>query len=206
METQQYDWSINGTYLLACNCDYGCPCNFQAPPTTGWCEGVIGFTVDSGRFGDTSLDGRRVFLAVKWPGAIHDGGGKAVLYIDDEATEEQRSALAKIMKGEAGGAPWAVLAGTYEIDGPHFVPIKVRIDGGNSSVDIADHVRIRFQPIRNPVTGAELSPKVVVPEGMIYKEGDQFSLEEFQVTAGAGLEFSHTDRCASLAKVHWPTS
>ena len=206
MEDPRITWRIDGTYLLACNCDYGCPCNFQAPPTEGWCEGVIGFTIDSGTYGAVPLDGRKVFVAVKWPGAIHEGGGKAVLYVDDEATEDQREALTKIMTGEAGGAPWAILANTYEIDGPHFVPIEARIDGKDTSVNIADQVRIRFQPIRNPVTGAEAFPQVRLPQGMIFKEGDQYSLQEFHVAAGTGVEFSHAERCASLAKVHWPTA
>ncbi|MBA2642648.1 MAG: DUF1326 domain-containing protein, partial [Actinobacteria bacterium] len=33
------DWQAKGTVLVACNCDFGCPCNFNAPPTTGDCEG-----------------------------------------------------------------------------------------------------------------------------------------------------------------------
>src|SRR6266446_3627777 len=27
-------------YLQACHCDYGCPCEFSAPPTAGSCHGV----------------------------------------------------------------------------------------------------------------------------------------------------------------------
>ena len=29
------DWELKGTVVVACNCDYGCPCNFNAPPTNG---------------------------------------------------------------------------------------------------------------------------------------------------------------------------
>src|SRR3712207_7833229 len=32
-------WRLSGTLLIACNCDYGCPCNFNARPTQGKCEG-----------------------------------------------------------------------------------------------------------------------------------------------------------------------
>src|SRR5215831_7029672 len=32
-------WRLQGTVLVACNCDYGCPCNFNALPTQGKCEG-----------------------------------------------------------------------------------------------------------------------------------------------------------------------
>ena len=33
-------WRMNAEYLQACNCDYGCPCEFQAPPTQGHCDGI----------------------------------------------------------------------------------------------------------------------------------------------------------------------
>ena len=26
-------WTLTGTVLIACNCDWGCPCNFNALPT-----------------------------------------------------------------------------------------------------------------------------------------------------------------------------
>jgi len=29
------DWDLEGTVVIACNCDYGCPCNFNALPTQG---------------------------------------------------------------------------------------------------------------------------------------------------------------------------
>ena len=32
-------WHLSGTVFIACNCDYGCPCNFNARPTHGSCEG-----------------------------------------------------------------------------------------------------------------------------------------------------------------------
>jgi len=34
-------WKLKGKVLVACNCDWGCPCNFNARPTTGKCEGII---------------------------------------------------------------------------------------------------------------------------------------------------------------------
>jgi hypothetical protein len=43
-------WHINGDYLLGCNCDYGCPCNFNARPTEGDCQGSIGFHVEDGAY------------------------------------------------------------------------------------------------------------------------------------------------------------
>jgi hypothetical protein len=32
------EWHLQGRELVNCNCDYGCPCQFAAPPTHGNCE------------------------------------------------------------------------------------------------------------------------------------------------------------------------
>ena len=69
------EWTLKGTVLIACNCDYGCPCNFNALPTTGKCEGGWTWHVEDGRFGETMLDGLNFTVVVKWPGAIHEGNG-----------------------------------------------------------------------------------------------------------------------------------
>jgi len=46
-----------GKEFINCNCAYGCPCQFNALPTHGFCEAVGGFQIDSGFHGETRLDG-----------------------------------------------------------------------------------------------------------------------------------------------------
>jgi len=43
------DWELKGTVVIACNCDYGCPCNFNALPTQGKCEGSWTWHIDHAR-------------------------------------------------------------------------------------------------------------------------------------------------------------
>jgi len=43
-------WRLTGKVLVACNCDWGCPCNFNARPTTGKCEGGWTWHVEEGSF------------------------------------------------------------------------------------------------------------------------------------------------------------
>src|SRR5436853_1064569 len=74
-------WKLLGQVLLACNCDWGCPCNFNALPTTGKCEGGWTWQVEQGAFGDVRLDGLTFSVFVKWPGAIHHGNGQAVIFL-----------------------------------------------------------------------------------------------------------------------------
>ena len=94
------DWMIKGPKIGGCSCDYGCPCEFMAPPTRRPCEGYEGMEIDEGYFGDVRLDGLRTAGVFRWPGAIHEGGGAYQPVIDKRATEQQVAALFKILGGE----------------------------------------------------------------------------------------------------------
>src|SRR5580704_17447604 len=48
-------WVFDADYLQACNCDYGCPCEFAAPPTPGFCEGTGTWLIKTGRCWKISL-------------------------------------------------------------------------------------------------------------------------------------------------------
>ena len=50
-------WSFDADYLQACNCDYGCPCEFAAPPTPGFCHGIGVWKIQRGKYDELSLDG-----------------------------------------------------------------------------------------------------------------------------------------------------
>jgi hypothetical protein len=83
-------WSFDADFIQACSCDYGCPCEFSAPPTTGFCEGMGAWKITRGSYGDVSLDGIGMAVAMRWPKAIHEGNGEACLYIDEKASPAQR--------------------------------------------------------------------------------------------------------------------
>lgn len=204
MATSATKWHINGDYVLACNCDYGCPCNFNARPTMGFCQGAVGFKIASGVYGNVKLDGLSAVVAVKWPGAIHDGNGVAAIFIDKGASPQQREALGKIITGEAGGMPWTIFASTWShVIGPQAAKVDIKLAGKDSEFSVDDQIKAIFAPIRNPVTKAEAQPKVVLAQGFVTKELDQYSLKEFWVRASPELQFAHPGKCAELAKVNW---
>ena len=96
-------WRLNGMVLVACNCDWGCPCNFNARPTTGKCEGGWTWHVEGGVVGDVTLDGLNFSVYANWPGAIHEGNGEALVLIDERADAAQRAAIEDILGGKARG-------------------------------------------------------------------------------------------------------
>ena len=80
-------WSLKGSILGDCNCDWGCPCNFNARPSRGHCEGGWIWAIGKGHVDNIPLDGLGLGLFADWPKAIHEGGGRAVCYIDERADE-----------------------------------------------------------------------------------------------------------------------
>src|SRR3981081_4131722 len=76
-------WFFDADYLQACNCDYGCPCEFAAPPTTGSCHGVGVWRIERGKCGNVPLDGLCLAFAAHWPKAIHLGGGTLTAFVDE---------------------------------------------------------------------------------------------------------------------------
>ena len=60
-------WNMETEYIQSCNCDYGCPCNFNGYPDKGNCEAFVGYKIRNGKFGDTKLDGVKFSAAFWWP-------------------------------------------------------------------------------------------------------------------------------------------
>ena len=50
-------WELKGMEYGNCNCDYGCPCQFNALPTYGNCQYLLFARVDRGIYNDINLDG-----------------------------------------------------------------------------------------------------------------------------------------------------
>src|SRR5260370_8077177 len=80
-------WMIKGQVIIACNCDYGCPCNVNGRPTPGKCEGGWTWHIEQGSYGDLRLDGLNIGLYANWPAAIHDGNWVPTSWIDELAAD-----------------------------------------------------------------------------------------------------------------------
>ncbi len=152
------NWNFNADYVEACNCEYGCPCNFSGFPTYGGCcNAMLYYHIRSGSYGNTKLDGLDFITALSWPKAIHEGNGTALLLVTNKANEEQRKAIMQIASGQAkGDGPFALFAGTFSrfLD-PQFVDIDAKIDGRKSSFSVPGIVNVEVENFTNPVTGEE---------------------------------------------------
>ena len=191
------NWQLTGHVILACNCDYGCPCNFNGRPTSGKCEGNWNWHVEHGSFGDTRLDGLTFSAVCDWPGAIHEGNGSAMLLIDEKANDAQRAAIMTLLGGKAG-SPWSIIGRTLTtVHGPEYVRYEVKVADYTSVVRAGDRVTLEMEPVRNPVTKAEVHPKAILPEGFVFKEGLLGASKTF-ATKGA-VRYDHSGKYAACA-------
>ena len=187
---QQVKWTIEADCLLACNCDYGCPCEFDAPPTQGFCEGVGAWRINRGRYGDVVLDGLGLGIALRFPGPLHEGHGTLVVLVDERANTQQREALLGMASGQAGGVPFALFAAlvSHPLE-PRFVPFHFDIKGKDSRATIGDAVSIVLEPIKNPVTGDPEGIRIERDTPIMFQRAEVVSARECRAAVGE-LNFS----------------
>lgn len=164
-------WRMTGPSVNNCNCDYGCPCQFNALPTHRQCEALGAMHIDSGNFGDIELDGLNWVALFQWPGAVHEGNGTCQAIIDERANPQQRDALLQILSGQASepGSTYIQVFSTTvtKMHEPLFKPIEmdVDVDKRKAKVRVPGLIESQIEPIRNAVTGAESRAQICLPDG-----------------------------------------
>ncbi|MGH6816091.1 MAG: DUF1326 domain-containing protein [Hyphomicrobiaceae bacterium] len=195
------DWRIEGPKVGACSCNYGCPCEFNAPPTRGHCEGLEAHFIEKGHFGDVRLDGLVVGARYRWPGPVHEGKGVVQGFIDESATEAQRQALFQILGGkeQEPTTVFNIYGSTVarEID-PVFAKMEFACDFEKRTARfvVPGVVEMTAEPIRNPVTGAAYFARIVLPTGFEFRTAEMASADF--TAAGNELAMAHTKSYGSL--------
>ncbi len=109
-----------------------------------------------------------------------------------------------LLGGKVGG-PWGVLAWTWpKVHGPYATAYDLVFDGVKSRLKCGEHVEIEGAPIKNPVSGAEAFPGVVLPQGIIFKKGDLGATARFKLTSG--IEYDHSGKYLAVGQFDyaWP--
>lgn len=175
------DWSIRGPQISTCNCNWGCPCQFNARPTHGHCRAGVAMHIEQGHFGNTKLDGLHWVCLLAWPKAIHEGNGEVLAIIDERADARQREALLQILAGretDPGATIFNVLANTFQkVHEPLFKAIEFesQIDSRTGRFRVAGIIEAHVEPIRNPVTGQAHRARVNLPNGFEYHAAEYAS-------------------------------
>ena len=125
-------WMIRGVQFVNCNCAWGCPCQFGAKSTNGFCEGFVSVILKKVISTIQSWMGFNWVAIGKFPGEIAEGNGHLQAIIDERADGAQREAMGKILRGEstAPGATHFYIFNSMasEVLDPLYAPIEVSID------------------------------------------------------------------------------
>jgi hypothetical protein len=200
------NFRIAGEELGSCNCAWGCPCQFNAHPTNGFCEALVVCDIHEGHFGDIPLDGVRFAVLLHFPGAVHEGNGSLQLVVDEGATLDQREAVAAMTSGAHGGLLFEIFAAVAPDRRENLVlPIALESDRERRTGSVTIHGigEIRAEPIRNPVTGEEHRARIVLPKGFEYNEAEVGNAVRLSVTSDAPLAFAHENTYAQFNAFDW---
>ena len=169
------DWAVEGIEFGNCNCDYGCPCQFELRPSQGNCRGFGAARIDRGHFGDVRLDGLNAVVTYAWPGAVNEGNGAMQAIIDERADERQRHALKTILHGgetqEAMTHWWVFHAMSSTIHETLYRPINLEadVDERTARIAIPGVLEATGRPITSPVTGKPHRIRIDLTDGMEFE-------------------------------------
>ena len=197
------DWKIRTVKLSTCSCDYGCPCEFNAPPTRTPCEGFEASEIIEGYFGDVRLDRLRFGATFRWPGPLHEGGGVAQTIVDERANDDQREAILKILSGEEQEPTtvFNIIGSTIaEEKETLYLPIELEWNwqARSGRIAIPGVGEGTLEPIKNPVTGAPHYAMIRLYSGFEFHDAEMASA----TAQGTGeIKFAFAGRYAFLIDV-----
>jgi hypothetical protein len=197
------DWRLEGEWIKNCSCAFGCPCDFNARPTQGYCEGLVGMRIVKGHYNKTKLDGLCFAVTVHFPGPLHEGNGEAQPILDQRASPEQRDALGAILSGEnsAEGTLFHIVSLIVtKMHDPVVAPFEWKFDkqGRMARLSVPGLLETDVEPIRNPVTGEPHRAQVVMPEGFEHREAEVASSN---INSLGAIKFETSGGHSSLAYV-----
>jgi hypothetical protein len=100
---------VRGSYFEGCNCEAICPCRSVGgrpggPSSFGECFGALSWHIRDGHADGTDLSGLRAVMALRYFDRVQPSTPwEVVLYVDRDADDVQRAAIADIFLGRAGG-------------------------------------------------------------------------------------------------------
>ena len=199
------DWRLKGYLFGSCNCDWGCPCSFDARPTYTKCQGAYTWCLVKGTFAGVDLSGLHLTFYADSPGPLHQGNVTSGYIFDEGATSAQRDALLRLASGQEGG-PWAVFAAvTARWLDPLDATYEVTIDGLNSRYRAGAFAQVELSKIYNPVKNTPEELRLLKPTGFTSKWADLGKTKVFRISAPQ-LSFEHSGQYGEFSEFEYATS
>lgn len=141
-------YQLEGRLLEVCTCNVLCPCWVGEDPDNGTCDGVLAWRVDKGTVDATDVSGHTLVILTHIPGNILQGNWRVRVYVDDQATPEQKEALLNVWTGKLGGpvADLAKLVG--EVIAVEQVPITFDVKGVDGTLKVGQAIDAGLKPFQ----------------------------------------------------------
>jgi len=194
---------LKGVFVAGCSCDWGCPCNFEAPPTKGFCEGGGIWHIEHGHYGGVQLDGLRLGGFAHSPAALHLGNVTLLVLVDERADAQQRAAIEAMFPTTPPFSIFYSLTSTFL--GFHYVPIEVQLNGTRSRVTIPGTLELALAPIINPVTGEEEPATLLKPKGFTSQLQELCATAVLRFTK-EGLSYDHSGKYGEFSPFEYKGS
>jgi hypothetical protein len=202
---------MEGPWVKNCNCDYGCPCDFNSPPSKGFCEGIVAMKIEKGHFGDVDLSGVCWAGVAHWPGAIHEGNGELQPLLDASATEEQLNAIGQALSGEQGDTLFQIIAAVCPtVHEPIVAPFEFDFDLENRTarVKVGDVFETESETLRGIDPPEPYRVLVTIPNGFEYTGPDESAetAKATKIVSNGAIKLDLKDSHSSLAWVRHGSS
>jgi hypothetical protein len=206
------DWYMEGEWFKNCNCDPGCPCDFNQAPTHDNCEGLVAMRITKGHFGDVELDGLCWAGSVQWPGRMDEGDGAIQAFIDERANDQQRQAILAAISGQSGDTLFEIIAAVCpNVADPISAPFEWSFDLDNrrGRVKIGNYIETEVESLvgfGDPPPPYQI--QVRIPNGFEYTGPDHVGETALakSLRVGGAINFDHSDCHSSMALVrHGPS-
>lgn len=143
-------YELEGSLLEVCDCNVLCPCWIGEDPDNGTCDAINAYRIDKGAINGVDVSGLSLGFLVHIPGNVLQGNWKAVVVVDDKASDEQQEALLNAFAGKLGGplADTAQLIG--EMVSVERAPISFELHEGKGTLRIGDFAEAEMAPYSGP--------------------------------------------------------
>ncbi len=153
-------YEIEGRLLEVCTCNVLCPCWVGEDPDFKTCDTVIAWGIEKGTIEGVDVSGLTMAVSAHIPkNILIPKSWKAVVFVDDRATDEQEGAMLRVFTGQLGGAVADLAALLGEVVAVERSPITFSVHGGKGRLTIGKLVEAEMAPFMgatgNPTTLAE---------------------------------------------------
>lgn len=200
-------WNVKAEFVESCSCNMLCPCWFGVQELMvmdqGWCASAWLIRIKQGNSDGVDLAGRTLVIGLDFPGpTLIDGNGTARLYIDDEASDNQRGKLEAIFQGKNGG-PMEVIASLVAKWLPtEATKIEIQEDGDTLTASVGSFGQVKSQRLKDEagqpmkLQNPEFASKLQFDNKTVYlapsssKWSDPEMPREFETKSGGVANFS----------------